>query len=395
MMAARQRRPRDTAVMDLAAEKIKMDMVLRDTAQPNLKSKRSFDFKMCKKVAELTQVVHMLFTRNHEKEVEMECLRDAYEQEIHLIISDAKGRIARLDRELLETRKNSNKEASKLRDEMRENIKKLEMKYLDEVKIKDAKIIDLERENVDLKKQLSLANETVQKFEEGASNESQSLLKQLKERDAQLKKLEGIITIREELLHEKEQLLKKLSKQIEQTEVKLMTEVEELKKTLSEVNLMKENLSHRNRQLEDDLKMLKKELRKRLQSSGGADSAKTGMSRTPLNLNEEIERLKREIKWYRMELCNREGNFNRVFAENRPVRLDTRGVGGVSREKTLLTADEMGSSISFSGREARLPVLGMDHPRRPANVNVMAYSSTGQRTLPTKDCKAKKIVPNH
>ena len=32
--------------------------------------KKSFEFRMCKKVAELTQVVHMLFTRNHEKEVE-------------------------------------------------------------------------------------------------------------------------------------------------------------------------------------------------------------------------------------------------------------------------------------------------------------------------------------
>lgn len=34
--------------------------------------KGGFDFRMSKKVAELTQVVHMLFTRNHEKEV---CLR--------------------------------------------------------------------------------------------------------------------------------------------------------------------------------------------------------------------------------------------------------------------------------------------------------------------------------
>ena len=31
--------------------------------------KNGFDFRMSKKVAELTQVVHMLFTRNHEKEV--------------------------------------------------------------------------------------------------------------------------------------------------------------------------------------------------------------------------------------------------------------------------------------------------------------------------------------
>jgi hypothetical protein len=35
-------------------------------------AKKTFEFRMSKKVAELTQVVHMLFTRNHEKEVEIE-----------------------------------------------------------------------------------------------------------------------------------------------------------------------------------------------------------------------------------------------------------------------------------------------------------------------------------
>ena len=49
------------------------------------KAKKTFDFRMSKKVAELTQVVHMLFTRNHEKEVEIEAMKDAYEYEIQLV----------------------------------------------------------------------------------------------------------------------------------------------------------------------------------------------------------------------------------------------------------------------------------------------------------------------
>lgn len=38
-------------------------------AAERVKARKGFEFKMSKKVAELTQVVHMLFTRNHEREV--------------------------------------------------------------------------------------------------------------------------------------------------------------------------------------------------------------------------------------------------------------------------------------------------------------------------------------
>ena len=64
-------------------------------AQPQ--NKRSFEFRMSKKVAELTQVVHMLFTRNHEKEVEIEAIKDSYEHEIELVIDDAKNKIRHLE----------------------------------------------------------------------------------------------------------------------------------------------------------------------------------------------------------------------------------------------------------------------------------------------------------
>ncbi|GFS27358.1 protein FAM184A-like, partial [Elysia marginata] len=61
------------------------------------KTKKSFEFRMSKKVAELTQVVHMLFTRNHEKEVEIEALKKSYEHEIDLVLQDARGRIQDLE----------------------------------------------------------------------------------------------------------------------------------------------------------------------------------------------------------------------------------------------------------------------------------------------------------
>mgnify|MGYP001794144223 CR=1 FL=1 len=38
-------------------------------AADRVKAKKNFEYRMSKKVAELTQVVHLLFTKNHEREV--------------------------------------------------------------------------------------------------------------------------------------------------------------------------------------------------------------------------------------------------------------------------------------------------------------------------------------
>ena len=45
----------------------------------------------------------------------------------------------------------------------------------------------------------------------------------------------------------------------------------------------------------------------------------------------ELARLRQEVLWYRMELLNREGNFNRIFCEQTPVAVDSlAGVFAVS-----------------------------------------------------------------
>ena len=81
----------------------------------NDKSKRGFDFRMSKKVAELTQVVHMLFTRNHEKEVELDALKEAYELEISEVIADARNRLAQVEKQLEDAAKHTAGEADKTR----------------------------------------------------------------------------------------------------------------------------------------------------------------------------------------------------------------------------------------------------------------------------------------
>ncbi|XP_006815202.1 uncharacterized protein LOC102808448 [Saccoglossus kowalevskii] len=407
-MAKQGKISKDNSVMDLAVEKLRLNIgTVREGS--GIKNKRSFEFKMCKKVAELTQVVHMLFTRNHEKEVEIEAIKDAYEYEISLVIKDAKERINKLDRELAEIKQQMRQETSRLRDEIRERVKSLESKYESKLHEKDATISELENENEDLKQKLLKAKESISRLENGMSDESQNLLKQIKEKDKEINRLEAIISNREKKHCDKEDTIHGLKKKLSNLEAKFMNEISELNRSLVESNEIRENLSQKNKQLEDDVKMLKKELRKRIKSSGN-DRSSVVRTQSAWDPSDEIERLRREIKWYRMELTNREGNFNRVFAENAPVRIDPRTVGSFghfTREKTVMSGDPVSSdsismSIGVTGREhittsspGRLPVLGVDH-RRPTNVNVLSYSSTSGSNprMLSRENKSRKVVPN-
>lgn len=67
--------------------------------EPDLKGKLS------RKIAELTMVIHLLFTRNHEREIEVESLKTAYEHEISVILEEAKGKISWLEGQLDELEK--------------------------------------------------------------------------------------------------------------------------------------------------------------------------------------------------------------------------------------------------------------------------------------------------
>ena len=54
-----------------------------------------------------------------------------------------------------------------------------------------------------------------------------------------------------------------------------------------------------------------------------------------LQRDDEIARLKREIQRYRLELSNRESNFNRVFAGQKPVLVETKGGKGNSTPESV------------------------------------------------------------
>lgn len=62
-----------------------------------------------------------------------------------------------------------------------------------------------------------------------------------------------------------------------------------------------------------------------------------------------MDRLKKEIERYRLELSNREGNFNRMFTSTNPVRVDTslRGLSlGMTRQKSDVSAPNFNPLVS-------------------------------------------------
>ena len=64
-----------------------------------------------------------------------------------------------------------------------------------------------------------------------------------------------------------------------------------------------------------------------------------------LSKDEEIERLKREIQKYRLELSNREENFNKIFSEMNPVMVRT---GDMSCMKELRTDTARSNEVRFT-----------------------------------------------
>ena len=91
--------------------------------------------------------------------------------------------------------------------------------------------------------------------------------------------------------------------------------------------------------------------------------------------NEELQRLRQQVVKYRMELTNRENNFNRVFQEQKPVligRRQSRGTASLSRDTESLSSasswvEEIGSmrlnrekTVAAGGEIISPGITGMD-----------------------------------
>ncbi|KXJ28906.1 CAP-Gly domain-containing linker protein 1 [Exaiptasia diaphana] len=367
----------------------------------NLKSKLS------RKIAELTMVVHLLFTRNHEREVEIEALKSVYSKEIKKIEGDVRSKVSWLEGQLEELEKTrvmldvKNTEISKhkqqtqmlldremeMKKELDDKIHLLSMAQKDVIKLRDqlvskasynseqsAGVQQLKEEILRLNK----SNEDLSSKLSSKSKKHKDLLKQIDELQTNVKSLNMEL---KEALTKKDQLETLLGGQQNdwQNEIdKLQSEISELidcqqgdqeKYTKLEMKnkqlqLLNNELAGSNKQLSMQIQQLindknrKKEMKKIKPKQASPEAPRCSPA---YEKDEELERLRREVQRYRLEISNRESNFNRVFAEQKPVLTDGRskksGNSPDSARFPNLTGTRGRSAVSGQISPSHLPSL--------------------------------------
>lgn len=256
---------------------------------------------MSKKVAELTQVVHILFSRHHEKEVEIEALKDAYEYEIELVQQDARGIIEKLQEQLAAAHQQmdlASQQALNSDADVKTKMRELERRLVEE-KQECQKLRDL----------LIGSERNLERIRGGTDGEIAKAKHELMNARKEIEIQKAIVV---KCQQDKEAALKANVEEQQKGE-ELEKELTKIKQKLDQSNKNNDDLLTRNKKLDSELRSLR------------ASKTKTEVSKARANatdIEEELERLKREVQRYRMEISNRENTYNRVFSDKRPVVVD-------------------------------------------------------------------------
>ncbi|CAG2248532.1 unnamed protein product [Mytilus edulis] len=313
-------------------------------------AKKTFEFRMSKKVSELTQVVHMLFTRNHEKEVEIEAMKEAFEYEILLVQEDAQGRIDNLETKRLELELELDRErkAEKIRD--------------------------------------------IEKLRQGVADQLASKNEEILRKNQELDKLRKLVANLEKTQVETEIHYKEIIRDIEKTNEKLEKELQQLQALLEETHRNKMKLEEKNAKLETDLKNLRKDFSRKvaevvasqkmqhhqqLQQVQSHQQPSTRLSPGAFtDYNDELEKLRREVQRYRMELSNRDNNFNRVFSTQQPLTVDPRaGKIGMSSQQVIASHRSNEPLLSKEKSFSYAFVQSIDDSKRPSSSRASSAAS--------------------
>ncbi|XP_068740371.1 uncharacterized protein MCAP_0864-like [Montipora capricornis] len=357
--------------------------------------------KLSRKIAELTMVIHLLFTRNHEREVEIEAVKTAYEHEIGVVCEEAKGKISWLEgqldelekfRVLLDLKSSEN-------DKDKQQIKELQNKEAELIKIlegKDQLLAMAEKQIVELKEQLmsklkaddeQIAVLTTEL--ESTEKENSTLKEKLKAKTDKIKKVESqvgnlqtkIKTLQEEL-HDALQKKQRLENSINGLESDWQDEIDNLTHRIKQYMSQQhedqsraEKLELKNKQLIQQVKELesdKNQLEYKIQQYIDERNKRKDTRRSPrpvpkgspevprttpaFDRDDELERLRREVQRYRLELSNRESSFNRMFTDHQPVIVDgkTRKITGLMHDSSFPNL----SGVHARKRNPHLPALG-------------------------------------
>ncbi|KAK3097333.1 hypothetical protein FSP39_008767 [Pinctada imbricata] len=275
------------------------------------KAKKTFDFRMSKKVAELTQVVHMLFTRNHEKEVEIEALKDAYEYEIQLVQEDATERLGKLEEKRLELERMLDKERKlgkeRVKSAVQQEASSREEEWKEKLKSMEKQLTEEKKESNNLRDLLINAQKDIEKLRQGVAEQLQSKNEEIQKKNQELERLRQKVANLEQKNSESEKHFKEIIKDLERSNEKLEKELSQLQALLEETHRGKMHFESKSQKLETD------------------------------DYNEEVEKLRREVQRYRMELSNRDNNFNRMFSDaGQQLVVDPRaGKIGIGQQQVL------------------------------------------------------------
>ncbi|XP_050403877.1 protein FAM184A [Patella vulgata] len=350
------------------------------------KPKRSFEFRMSKKVAELTQVVHMLFTRNHEKEVEMEALKDAYEHEIELVIGDAKQRIAKLEAELSELSKN--KSTSKnIEEKHREALKSQQDDYEKRLKQTEILLQEEKTECQNLRDMLIGAQSDIEKLRQGVSEQLTSKSEELFKRESELEKLRKHSNLLEKKLKEVDKDMNFAIRESDRNTLMLQDELQHMHCSLDESLKNRDMLIGRNKQLENELKNAKKDFNRRVSEAVSNHVGRISKSAHHSD-SEELERLRKEVRKYKLELSNRDWNFNRMFTEKQPIFVDHRASKPAQQPPRApspanCSAPVHPSSAPFQRERSFSQIITLPHDEKKVGLLTTRPASAAVNSLPT------------
>ncbi|GFO42044.1 protein fam184a-like [Plakobranchus ocellatus] len=277
------------------------------------KTKKSFEFRMSKKVAELTQVVHMLFTRNHEKEVEIEALKKSYEHEIDLVLQDARGRIQDLETQVADTMEQMAREHEKAQQKLESELAAQDVEWRQKLKDAEKQLQEEKAECQNLRDLLINAQRDIENLRQGVTDQLSFKSDEISQKQKEAERLRAQVAALETELKDSQRDAQAFIAELQKTSEKLEGDVRQLHLAMENSHKTRDQLLMRNKQLEADMKSLKREFNKKATESR---SIRTPQSQ---EMNEEVERLRREIQRYRLELSNRDNNFNRMFTEKQPM----------------------------------------------------------------------------
>nr|XP_022309116.1 uncharacterized protein LOC111114882 isoform X6 [Crassostrea virginica] len=154
----------------------------------------------------------------------------------------------------------------------------------------------------------------------------------------------------------------------------------------------------KSQKLEADLKNLRKDFSKKVSEVVASQRAQAShqlpAQRQYTDYNEEVEKLRREVQRYRMELSNRDNNFNRMFTDGQQLMVDPRaGKIAITQQQVLAAGPTQSKSDPLIGnREKSFSyafVQSLDESKRPTSSRISSASASGRLPALTQEQKTR------